>query len=97
MTFVSTDKSKKVLRKYTKLWDEIKNQIETIKGGKPIKYKKYFMGVEFKSNDNLTLDKILSIPSIIIVAGSVPQKENKYFPQVYLYECVYEFASKLQK
>ena len=55
------------------------------------------MGVEFKSNDNLPLDKILSIPSIIIAGGSVPQKENKYFPQVYLYECVYEIASKLLK
>ena len=32
---------------------EIKNQIDTINGGKPIKYKKDFMGVKFKSNDDL--------------------------------------------
>ena len=36
LIFASTDKSKQVLKKYTKLWDEIKNQIETINFGKTI-------------------------------------------------------------
>ena len=40
LVFASTDKNEKVLKKYKKLWDEIKNQIETINGGKPIEYKK---------------------------------------------------------
>ena len=39
-------RTKKVLEKYTKLWNEI-NQIETINGGKPIKYKKDFMKIGF--------------------------------------------------
>ena len=33
LTFASTDKNKKVLEKYTKLWDEIKYHIKTINGG----------------------------------------------------------------
>ena len=33
MIFASTDKNKKVLEKYTKLWDDIKD-------GEPVKYKK---------------------------------------------------------
>ena len=30
LIFASTNKNKKVLKKYTRLWDEIKDQIETI-------------------------------------------------------------------
>ena len=33
LTFASTDKSKKVLEKYTKLWDKIKYHIQTISAG----------------------------------------------------------------
>ena len=45
------------------------------------------MGVRFKSNDNLPLGKILSI--------TVLQKDNKYYPQVCLHECLYEFVNEL--
>ena len=33
--FTSTDRNKKVFKKYTELWV---NQIETINSGKPVKY-----------------------------------------------------------
>ena len=33
LTFAFTDKNKKVLEKYTKLWDEIKYHIQTINSG----------------------------------------------------------------
>ena len=36
VTFGSTDKNKEVLKKYTELWDGIKNEIETINGGKKV-------------------------------------------------------------
>ena len=52
MTFASTNKSKKVSKKYTELWDEIKYQIETINDGEQIKYKKDFMKVRFESDDD---------------------------------------------
>ena len=34
LVFDSTDENKEVLKKYTELWDGIKNEIETINGGK---------------------------------------------------------------
>ena len=71
LIFASTDKNKEVLEKYTELWDEIKNLIETISGGKTIKYGKYFMKIRFESDDYLPLDKILNIPVCLIAAGSV--------------------------
>ena len=92
---VSTDKNKEVLEKYTELWNEIKNQIEIINGGEPIKYERDFVKIWFEPDDDLPLGKILSIPSIIIVTRSVFQKDNKYYPQVCLYECLYEYVSEL--
>ena len=38
LSFASTYKNKKVLKKYTKLLDEIKNQFETVNGGKPLSW-----------------------------------------------------------
>ena len=76
-----------IFKKYTKLCDEIKNRIETINGGKPIKYRKDFFKVRFESNDDVPLGKILSIPSMITVVKSVFQKDSKYYLQVYLHEC----------
>ena len=40
LTFASTDKNRKVLEKYTKLWDEIKYHIHTINAGKSGEYNK---------------------------------------------------------
>ena len=78
------------MTKYTKIWDKIKNQTETINGGEPIKYKKDFMRIRFESDDNLPLGKMLSIPGMIIVVGSLLQEDNKYHPQVCWHECVYK-------
>ena len=77
MIFASTKDNKEVLRKYTEFWDGIKNQIETINGGKPTKYKQDFMKIRFNANDDLPLCKILSIPILIIVVKSVFKNDNK--------------------
>ena len=52
------------------------------------------MKIRFESDDDPPLDKILSIPGMIIVVGSILQ-EYKYYAQVCLHEYVYEFVNKL--
>ena len=91
LIFAPTDKNKEALDKYTELWDKIKSQIETISGGKPIKYRRDFMKIRFESNNDLSFGKILSISVYIIAVGSVFQKDNNYYQQVYLHECLYEY------
>ena len=59
LTFASTDKNKKVLGKYAKLWDEIKYHIQTINAGKSGEYEKDYMTIKFNSDDDLPLDKTL--------------------------------------
>ena len=45
------------------------------------------MKIEFESNDDLPLGKILNIPVCIVTVGSVFQEDNNYYPQVCLHEC----------
>ena len=90
LIFPFTDKNREALQNYIELWDEIKDQIETINCDYPIKYGKDFIKARFESNDDLPLSKILSIPVCIIIVKSVFQKDNNYYPQVLLYECLYK-------
>ena len=48
LTFASTDKIKRVLEKYAKLWDEIKYHNQTINSGKSGKYDKDYIRIKFK-------------------------------------------------
>ena len=88
LIFASTDKNKEILKNNTELWNETDNQIETINGGEPIEYKKYFTKIEFESDNDLRLGKISSTPNMIIFTGCVFQEDKKYYPQVYLHEII---------
>ena len=59
-----------------------------------MKYEKDFMKIEFESNDNLPLGKILNISVSIIIVRSVFEKDGKYYPQVLLHECLYEYEKQ---
>ena len=83
-------KTKKVLKKYTELWDGIKtNKVETIKGGE-CKYGKDFMKIKFDTDDDLTLNKPLNLHMLKKIFRFVLEDESKFYPQVYLDECLYE-------
>ena len=88
LIFASTDKNKEILKNNTELWNEIDNQIETINGGEPIEYKKYFTKIEFESDNDLRFGKISSTPNMITFTGCVFQEDKKYYPQVYLHEII---------
>ena len=47
------------------------------------------MKIKFNSDDNLSLNEILKIHNLTIVVRSVFQEDGKYYPQVYLDECLY--------
>ena len=86
----STNKNKKVLTKYTELWVGTKNEIETINGSKVGEYGKDFMKIKFDTDDNLPLNKTLKLHNMTIVIRSVFEEDGKFYPQVYLDECLYE-------
>ena len=88
--FTSTDGNKEVLVKFTKLWDEIKYLIETINEGKKGEYEKDFMKIKFNSDDNLPLNKMLKLHMLTVIVRSVFEGDGKYYPQVFLNDCLYE-------
>ena len=53
LIFDSTDENKELLKKYTDVWDGIKNEIKTINGGKENDYEKNYMKIKFISDDDL--------------------------------------------
>ena len=89
LIFAPIDENKEVLRKYTELWNKIKNLIETI-NDKLGEYEKGFMKIKFDSDDDLPLSKILKFHNLTIVVRSIFQEYNKYYPQIYLDEYFYE-------
>ena len=51
------------------------------------------MKIKFNSDDNLPLNKILRLHNSTIVFRSVFQEDNKLYPQIFLYECLYELQN----
>ena len=48
------------------------------------------MKIKFNSDDNLPLNKQLNFLSVTIIVRSVFQEDGKYYPQVFLDECLHE-------
>ena len=77
LTFASTDKNKKVLEKYIKLWDQIKYHIQTINAGNTGEYEKDYMRIKFNSDDDLLLNKILKVRMLTIIVRSIFEEDGK--------------------
>ena len=95
LIFDSANESNEVLKKYSELWDGIKNEIETINAGKPSKnssaeYDNDFMKIEFNFDDNLPLNKNLELHNMKIAIRPVFEEHGKFYLQVYLNECLYD-------
>ena len=73
LIFASTDKNKEMLTKYTELWDGIKNLIKQI-NDKPDECVTDFIKIKFNSDDNLPLNKILTLHNLTVVVRSVFKK-----------------------
>ena len=93
LTFAS-DKNKIVLEKYTKIWDKMK-YIQTIKAYKSgecnsVEYEKDYMRIKFNSDEDLPLNKIVKLRMLTIIVRCVFEEDGKYYPQVFLDDCLYE-------
>ena len=84
------DSNNDVLKKYAEVWSGIKDQIEKINKGKLKEYEKDYMNIKFNSDDNLPLNKQLKFLIVTIIVRSVFEEDDKYYPHVFLDECLYE-------
>ena len=53
-------------------------------------YNEKYMKIKFNSDDEIPLKKMIEIPSMIIIVRAVLHENNKYYPQVFLDECLYK-------
>ena len=65
-------------------------QIKTINGGKEWFYEKNYARIGINTDDDLSLNKSLKFPTLLIIIRCVFQEGKKLYPQIYLDECLYE-------
>ena len=89
MGFHSTDENKEVLKKFTKLWNGIKNKIETINGGKKVNMIKISWKLKFDTDNKLPLNKQLKLHMLTILVRYVFEEGDRLYLQLYLDDCFY--------
>ena len=72
------------------MWSKIRDLIRS-KTKNSCDYDEKFMEIKFDSDDDLPLNKKLEVLSMIIVNRAVFYKDNKYYSQVFLDECLCKF------
>ena len=86
----STNRNSKALRKYSEVWNGIKDCIEKINDSGLREYEKDYMKIKFNSDDHIPLNKQLNFPTITVIIRNILEKDVKYYPQIFLHECLYE-------
>ena len=92
LTLVPNNASKEKIKKYEELWIKIKDLIRSITKNSD-DYDEKYMKTKFDSNE-LPLNKTIEIPTITIVVRAIFLENNKYYPQVFLDECLYKIQMK---
>ena len=87
--FESTDENKELLKKYSDVWNGIKNKIKEVDDSE-CDYEKDYMKIKFNSDDNLPLNKPLKFHNMTITIRSVFEEDGKLYPQVFLDDALYE-------
>ena len=89
LVFCETEKNKKMLENYTKIIDEIKDQIFFITEDDVFVMGNDFTRFKFKTNDKLSYNKKINVSVCVISIGSVSE-QGWYYPQTLLQDCFYE-------
>ena len=79
------------MQKNQEIFNGIKEIIKKINVyNQPIKDDVNYMKIKFNTYDNIPLNKIFYFPTITIIIRSITKKDDKYYPQLFLDDCLYE-------
>ena len=90
LNIASKDKNSVVLKKYAEVWSGIKDCIEKINDSGLGDYDKAYMKIKFNSDDDIPLNKELHFTTTKVIIRNIFEKNGKYYPQIFLDECLYE-------
>ena len=80
-------KLKNKKKKFEELWIKIRDLIRSITKNSD-DYDEKYMKIKLNTDVELPLNKTIEIPTMTIVVRAVFHENNKYYPQVFLDECV---------
>ena len=91
LVFDSTDENKELLKKYNDAFSGIRDKTTEINNNK-CDYEKDYMKIKFNSNDDLPLNKSRELRLITITIRHGIKEGNKFYPQVFLDDTLYELS-----
>ena len=86
-----TDENKELLKKYSDVWNGIKNKIEEVSSGE-CDYEKDYIKIKFNSDDDLALNKPLKFHNMTIIIRSIFEEDGKLYLQVFLDDTLCELS-----
>ena len=89
LVFDSADENKQLLKKYSDVWNGIKNKIKEVDDSN-CDYEEDYMKIRFNSGDNLSLKKPLKFHNMTITARSVFEEDARLYPQFFSDDTLYE-------
>ena len=93
LVFAKSVRNKDIISALDILWGSTENKIEDKVNPIPNNYPnikiKDYDKFRFNSDTNLPLDTLIEFRSLIINVSCVIEKDNKYYPEIYLDECLY--------
>ena len=85
MVFDSIDQNKELLKKYSDVWNGIKNKIKDVDNSE-FDYEKDYMKIKLNSDDNLPINKPLNFHNMTIILRSVFEEDGNFFLDDTLYQ-----------
>ena len=89
LALIPTNESQENIKKYEELWIKIKALIRSITKNSD-DYDKKYIKIKFGLDDELPLNKTTEIPTKAIFVRAIFVENNKYYPQVFLDQCMYK-------
>ena len=86
LMLIPTNEIKEKIKKYEEPWINIRDLITKNSDD----YDEIYIKIKFNSDDELPPNKAIEIPTMAIVARAIFLENNKYYPQVFLDECLYK-------
>ena len=71
----------------------IKSKIKAINGGKENDYRKDYIKIKFKSDDDLLSNKPLKFHTMTIIIRSVSEESGKLYPQLFLDDACMDYKN----
>ena len=79
--------NEKIINVFDELWKFIENEITSSNSSNKIKE---YNRLKFNSDVDLPLDKLIEFRALVIIINCVIEKDGKYYPEIYLDECLYD-------